>query len=320
MRLLSLVIVVATGCGRLGFDEAPDTTTDATTEVLGTTDGMVLQSSWALAANSPSTTDGLWGIQAFSPTDIWIAGLNGYIGHYDGTAWSTSPSGRTDGLYVFWAASPNDLWLAGGGCTLLRWQGASWTPMPVQGCTGQKAFYSIDGSSTSNVWVVGINGNLFQYNGASWVDRNQGNYVFWSVAVRSPSDVILSGQQGLILRWGGTQFTTDTAPDVTLTAIAKVSATESWIVGSNGTTLQSTTPGTWTSVPSPVTSGTLYGVYAAAANDIWAVGVGGVIIRYDGTTWTQVQSPTTTTLRNIAGIPGGGMIAVGDGGVVLIHP
>jgi uncharacterized membrane protein len=73
-------------------------------------------------------------------------------------------------------------------------------------------------------------------------------------------------------------------------------------------------------VATPVTSGTLYGIYAAAPNDIWAVGAGGVIIHYDGTAWSQVQSPTTTTLRNITGIPGGGLIAVGDSGVVLTHP
>lgn len=34
----------------------------------------------------------------------------------------------------------------------------------------------------------------------------------------------------------------------------------------------------------------------------------------------RVESPTTKTLRNIAGIPGGGIVAVGDSGVVLTHP
>jgi hypothetical protein len=326
MRWLLVLIAVGAGCGRLGFDETIDggggghsTMTDADTLV--TRDGVVVQpSSWMLAATPPGVTNSLWGVQAFSPTDIWVSGVNGYLSHFDGSAWSPSQSGTVQGgLFIFWAASPSDIWLVGDGCKLLRWQGASWAAMAVNGCTGQKALYSIDGTSTSNVWVVGANGNLFAYNGSTWTNFYQGNYTFWSVAVRSPSDVLISGENGEVLRWT-TTFASETAPNLILTAVIKVSATESWIIGENGTALHSTTPGTWTSVPTPVASGTLYGAYAAAANDIWAVGTGGVIIHYDGAAWSQVESPTTTTLRNVTGIPGGGLIAVGDGGVVLTHP
>lgn len=322
MRWLLVLIAVAAGCGRIGFDDMAGNGPTVDADTLVTRDGVVVQpSTWEISAIPSSTTNSLWGVQAFSPTDIWVAGVSGYIGHFDGNAWSMSPSGTFQGgFFVFWAASPSDIWLVGDGCGLVRWQGTSWAPMTVSGCTGQKALYSIDGSSSSNVWVVGGNGNLFQYNGSTWTNRYQGNYTFWSVAARSGTDVLLSGESGEIQRWNGTQFSSETAPTETLTAIAKVSATESWIVGSNGTALHSTTPGNWTSVPTPVASGTLYGIYAAAANDIWAVGTGGVIVHYDGTAWSQVQSPTTTTLRNITGIPGGGMIAVGDSGVVLTHP
>lgn len=326
MRGLLFLIAVAAGCGRIGFDEATDggggghsTPTDA--DMLVTRDGVVVQpSTWMLAANPPGVTNSLWGVLAFSPTDIWVSGVNGYLSHFDGSTWSPSQSGTLQGgLFVFWAASPNDIWLVGDGCKLLRWQGASWAPMTVNGCVGQKALYSIDGSGTNNVWVVGANGNLFSYNGSTWTNRYQGNYMYWSVAVRSTSDVVISGENGVVLRWTNT-FATEAAPKLILTTVVKVSATESWIIGENGTALHSTTPGTWTAVPTPLASGTLYGAYAAAPNDIWAVGTGGVIIHYDGSGWSQVQSPTTTTLRNITGIPGGGMIAVGDGGVVLTHP
>jgi hypothetical protein len=322
MRWLLFLIAVGAGCGRIGFE---DTTSGSGSmvdaDVLVTRDGVVVQpSTWTVATVSPATTNALWAVQASSPTDIWVGGVGGYIAHFTGTAWTSTPSGQQNNVFVFWAASPSDLWLSGAGCTLLRWQGASWTGMTVNGCTGQKSLESVDGSSTTNVWTVGDNGNLFSYNGSTWTNRYQGNYTFWSVAVRSPTDVLLSGDSGTIMRWNGSQFTMESAPNETLTAIAKVSSTESWIVGSNGVALHSMTPGTWTTVSTPVTSGTLYGVYAAAPNDIWAVGAGGVIIHYDGTAWSQVQSPTTTTLRHITGIPGGGLIAVGDSGVVLTHP
>jgi len=50
----------------------------------------------------------------------------------------------------------------------------------------------------------------------------------------------------------------------------------------------------------------------------WAVGEGGSILIYAGNNWSGVTSPTTSSLRDITPIPGGGFVAVGDNGVVLI--
>jgi hypothetical protein len=142
MRRLLAVIIVATGCGRLGFD-ATSSSSDAgidAADILVTTDGDIQPSMWAIASPQPGTTSSLWGVLANSPTDIWIAGIGGYIARFDGSTWSPSASGQQNNLFVFWAASPTDLWLAGAACTLLRWQGAAWAPVNVNGCTGQKAF------------------------------------------------------------------------------------------------------------------------------------------------------------------------------------
>jgi hypothetical protein len=64
----------------------------------------------------------------------------------------------------------------------------------------------------------------------------------------------------------------------------------------------------------------LYAVVARAQNDVWAVGSGGVIVHYDGSGWSSIASPTTNTLRNVQVVPGGGLIAVGDAGTLLVHP
>ncbi len=322
MRAVLALILVAAGCGRLGFSDATvnGDAGPSDGETLGTTDGMILPSTWQLAPIQ-GPTETLWALQMISPTDIWVAGTNGYIGHFNGTSWSTAPSGVAGTLYIFWAASPTDLWLVGQMCSLVRWQGTQWQPVLAQGCTGNKALNSIDGTATSNVWVVGEQGTILQYNGTSWTDHSVGNLSYWDVEVTSATDVLVSGTMGTVLRWNGSTMANETgAPSATLAAIAKVSATEYWMVGGNGTIIHQIGAGSWQAVASPVTSGTLYDLYAAAPNDIWAVGTGGVIVHYDGTAWSQVTSPTTKTLRNIAGIPGGGIMAVGDSGVVLTHP
>jgi hypothetical protein len=59
------------------------------------------------------TLDGLSGVFVVDANDIWAAGANGAIAHYDGRAWSTSTSGTALGLDAVWASGPHDVWIAG---------------------------------------------------------------------------------------------------------------------------------------------------------------------------------------------------------------
>jgi hypothetical protein len=55
---------------------------------------------------------------------------------------------------------------------------------------------------------------------------------------------------------------------------------------------------TWTKITSPTTQN-LLGVYVVSATEAWAVGAAGVIIKWNGTAWATVTSPTTTQLNGI---------------------
>lgn len=71
---------------------------------------------------------------------------------------------------------------------------------------------------------------------------------------------------------------------------------------------------------SPVASGTqnhLVGVWARAANDAWAVGENGTILRYDGAKWSASTSNTTSNLRSVWGSAENNIWAVGATGTVL---
>ncbi|MBK8014456.1 MAG: hypothetical protein IPK13_24290 [Deltaproteobacteria bacterium] len=59
----------------------------------------------------------------------------------------------------------------------------------------------------------------------------------------------------------------------------------------------------WVAVTSAPTTEDLFGVWGRAEDDLWAVGWGGTILHYDGTTWTRETTTSTTPLMAVHGIP-----------------
>ncbi len=75
---------------------------------------------------------------------------------------------------------------------------------------------------------------------------------------------------------------------------------------------------TWTPVVNSGTTQQLLSIWGRSPTDIWAVGAGGTIVHYDGTKWTLQPSGTAATLTGVAGA-GAVVWACGDGGVMVRH-
>lgn len=77
---------------------------------------------------------------------------------------------------------------------------------------------------------------------------------------------------------------------------------------------------TWCQETSPTTN-RLHGVWAASADDVFAVGDSGTILRRVSGTWTQMSSPTTNNLRGVWGLSSSDVwasgVAVNGVGTVL---
>jgi hypothetical protein len=74
---------------------------------------------------------------------------------------------------------------------------------------------------------------------------------------------------------------------------------------------------TWV-IPSPLPqSNRLYAVWGVDANNIWATGVNGTILRWDGSAWITQASGVTYTLVGIWGVDPNHVWVVGDNGVIL---
>lgn len=128
--------------------------------------------------------------------------------------------------------------------------------------------FSVHGTSATDVWVAGSadgggtgEPTLIHYDGAGWTRRDLSalglaGTDFWWVHARTSSDVLVGGENGTIVRYDGASFT------------------------------RMTTPGT----------GIVFGMWAAGADDVWAVGgqsggTAGFVWHWDGSAWRDVPLP-----------------------------
>jgi photosystem II stability/assembly factor-like uncharacterized protein len=104
--------------------------------------------------------------------------------------------------------------------------------------------------------------------------------------------------------------------------ICALSSTNVWVVGERFKDLES--EGiilrwdglSWTEVPCP-TNNKLFGVFMLSSDEGWAVGEQGTILFWDGSSWTQVPSPTDKWLSDVFMLSSDEGWAVGEQGTIL---
>jgi hypothetical protein len=131
-----------------------------------------------------------------------------------------------------------------------------------------------------------------------------------------------------IIHWNGTCWNRVASPVVCmLYSVFMVSADDGWAVGMSWIIeegRESGGPGviirwngtSWNNVTSP-TNSRLNSVFMVSADDGWAVGYNGAIIRWNGTSWNNVTSPTTSLLYSVFMVSADDGWAVGDPGVII---
>jgi hypothetical protein len=220
-----------------------------------------------------------------------------------------APGSQINGLATI---AQNDAWAAGyvtnaqgvEQTLMLHWDGSLWNavPSPNHG-SGNNRLNAVTAQAANDVWAVG--------------QAAEGG-----------------GTTTLTLHWNGSTWTEVASPspgatDNQLNGVLSLAADNAWAVGAadmdtlilhwNGTN--------WSQVASPSPGG-VYGasflnsVSALAANDIWAAGAYQVVgygdtlvLHWDGTSWTQVDSPSPgvqydDVLKSVV------MVSTGDGWAV----
>ena len=261
-------------------------------------------------AGRGSALSGIWGS---SPSDIWVVASDGMLHHYDGTAWSSRPSGSSY-LAAVWGRSATDVWAVGTGETILHYDGTTWSAVS-DGAT-EAILQGVSGRSASDLWAVGPSqfarvGIVAHYDGTTWsrsylTDGDQPLAV-WDA---SPSDVwavgfaVTSGvQTGWIMHNDGSSWTR-VAPKLSafLRGLWGTSGSFLWAIGEDGPQSSGAIlfydGANWSTQWRGGVGTGLYSVWGSSPTNVWTIGQS-TVLHFDGRRWSAVPSPTTGTLRGV---------------------
>jgi hypothetical protein len=294
-------------------------------------------SSWSVVPSpDPGTGNNfLFAVRGASPTDVWAVGsydvtsgsstvTKTLILHGDGTSWTqmTSPNpGKTfNTLNAVRVLSANDAWAVGsfsngGGAAqslIVHWNGTAWAKVKSPNPAVVNNLDWVTSTSPSDVWAVGL---------LSSTSALAGRLLRPGTHIAARAD-----PRTFIVHWNGTRWSRVPSPSPGafdfLQGVGATSTSNAWAVGTthaNGTedqTLILHWNGTaWTRVMSPDPGGTgrendLSGVATTASNTAWAVGSfddsnnnqQALLLRWDGSSWQQVQIPTSGDSSGLSGV------------------
>lgn len=149
-------------------------------------------------------------------------------------------------------------------------------------------------------------GVMYRRDGSTWseVALPEGTPLLNWVFGFGPDDVWVVGEFGTILRWNGSEWTEfPSLTEQTLWGIWGSGPDDLWAVGGGGQTVSSFEPtilrfdGTsWRqqAVPAldPVSAFQLFKVWGRSADDVYVVGMQGVVLHWDGTELRQIPVPS----------------------------
>jgi hypothetical protein len=245
---------------------------------------------------------GVWGS---APGDVWIAGRDpimdrGQVLRWDGTALKDQKWGG-GALMAVWGSGPTDVWV-GGQATLSAWDGARWS---TRGAPPDLVF-AIWGRSKDDVWVTGNQGLILHWDGQKTSAVPSGTTDTLSGVWGSAADqVYFATWGGAVLKWNG-KSVEPAAQRVGLNLLAGVWGSGQDNVWAVGAGLLRLTARGWV----PYHSGdaaSLWGIWASGPNDAWAVGYDtsalsrGVLLHFDGVTWSPVPTELTDSFFAVFG-------------------
>jgi hypothetical protein len=272
-----------------------------------------------------------------SATDAYISGYSSTAGstivlHYDGTRLTqllTPPHVFSNALQGT-PRSPSESYLVSNDGTVLRLAGGSWTTVQY----GPRLL-DVSGTDSGRVVAVGVTGAVFVDNGAEWVQADPPPSAgdLTSLLPRSEGDFLVVATGGSLYRFDGEAWRTVSegyggvwtgswgAPDgpIFVTKTLHRDSFRETPPGWARSILELATDGSprtvwmsdWTAAEQSIQQ-----VAGRSASEAYAVGSGGFILRFDGSSWEPVASGTDRDLFGVGGA-GDAFFAVGDGGLIL---
>ncbi|MBX3217273.1 MAG: hypothetical protein KF850_34905 [Labilithrix sp.] len=261
---------------------------------------------------------GIHALVGRSPSDAWLAGAAGTVARFDGTSWKRLETDTQHSLYGLWLLDGAEV--AFDDPTRLHTRGLD---------AGADADVSAGGWSRFAPATVPAQWRNMRIE-TTWAHPGS-RTLFVGARSSTPSGTAAGGLWRLRYSPADDTFALDVAtlnqcdvlPCREVYGLHGLSAEEVWAVGPRGAAFRVTDAESATPVLTSFNTLTLYalrGVWAAAPNDVWAVGSTGTVRRYRGDArfWEVYEDfPSTQHLSAIAGSSPSDIWVAGDEGTVF---
>jgi len=273
---------------------------------------------WTDETTGTTALESVWG----SGGAVFAVGDNGTILRSTGNGtWTAQTSGTSNTLNGVWASPAGFLYAAGNAGVLLYSNGAGTWQLQTTNTT--QNLYSVWGTSDSNVYVGGSSIVLHSppAGQSQWVAQNINGISddwlgLWGTADGANIYGANDGAGAVFYSTGNGSWTFQaTGGSSTSSSVTGFGTTIYLAVTPVGTVYTATVGGSWSPLNAMV-SKQLWGLFAVAAGDLWAVGDGGTITHLSGGTWTTQTTHSTANLRAVWS-DGTEVYAVGAAGTIL---
>jgi hypothetical protein len=255
-----------------------------------------------------------------SDGDIYAAGANGTLIHWDGGTWDEINTTSLDllDLSALWELPGIAVLAAGEGGTILLNGGTGWLKFTLT----DSHLNALWGLSVTKVYAVGSLGTILAFNGTSWQDVTPsvitGTELF-SIWGSTGNDIYVGGQNGAIFHYDGTLWkTVPSIPTVQdIRAIWGSSGSDIYAAGTDGDILHYD-GSVWTA--KSMGGLALYALWGSSASDIFAAGAVGNVYHYDGHSWGSLSNGLfSSNINAIWGSNSGKVYFAGQDGTILIY-
>lgn len=280
---------------------------------------------------------GLFGVTADSARDITAVGQSGTVVRFNDAGFTSSGTlepltGVGATMRGVTGGTEFDLVSVGDFGANLQYDGSTWKALPR---SVYERFLSVSGTSP-NLLSVSINdtirSSLIQrFAAGAWITELTSTTLSLTSIFSCPDGALAAGSNEVVLVRSGSSWTQRAVqtpvPNNVLRAVW-MSGTTMWAVGGGdywektdmnpAAALVATGGGNFTRTTLPYSDRILRGVWGTAPNNVYAVGDGGLVLRWDGMAWqTQPTPPLGNILRGVFGRSVNDIYVVGDGGMIL---
>ena len=238
-------------------------------------------------------------IHGTAADNVYIITVNRGLYHFDGSNWSAVNTGFTVSMSAVWTQGVN-IFVAGTTGAMLRFDGTSWSSMTTPTSNTLRA---ITGSSLTNVVAVGYSGTMIRFDGTNWNDITTGTTQTLTDVALIPGGALAVGWGEVFLKsaFGGTEVI-DIPGLGNANGLWLTSATTAFVVGDSWThVVTAGNPINAMPMKTGITNEEFRCVWGSDTDNTYVVGDDGLVFRWDGSDWINVDIGTPWGIEAIWG-------------------